>query len=245
MADKPQLIVFASGSGTTFEYLACHPKLNVVLMAADRKQCQAVQRAQKLDIPVKIISPKTYSSYSQWDKALTKEIQNFSAEKKLFQYRQAQKNLLSEKKTNSFSLKNFFLKKAVFSKKSAGSKEIKANTHWIILAGFLRRLGPCFISAFKNQIINSHPSLLPQFGGKGMYGIHVHRAVCRAQKKTTGLTIHYVNEEYDEGSIIAQKKIKVNDGETPESLQERVKKKEKIFYAKTIIKLSRSSSFLL
>ena len=78
----------------------------------------------------------------------------------------------------------------------------------VILAGFLRRIGPQVLSHFKNKVINSHPSLLPKFGGQGMYGIHVHKAVHKSQEKMTGVTIHYVNEEYDQGSIIAQKKNK-------------------------------------
>lgn len=108
------------------------------------------------------------------------------------------------------------------------------NIDLIILAGFLQRVGPYMLSYFKNKIINSHPSLLPKFGGKGMYGIHVHQAVCQAQEKTTGVTIHYVNQKYDQGRIIAQKEINVLENDTPESLEERVKKIEKVFYSKTI-----------
>jgi len=104
----------------------------------------------------------------------------------------------------------------------------------VILAGFLYRVGFHVLSHFKNKVINSHPALLPQFGGQGMYGIHIHRAVCQAQEKTTGVTIHYVNEEYDKGAIIAQKKIDVMANDTPETLEERVKKTEKTFYAEVI-----------
>ncbi|MDE0151753.1 MAG: phosphoribosylglycinamide formyltransferase [Bdellovibrionales bacterium] len=104
----------------------------------------------------------------------------------------------------------------------------------VILAGFLCRVGPLVLSSFKNKVINSHPALLPKFGGQGMYGIHVHKAVLQAQGKTTGVTIHYVNEEYDKGTIIAQKKINVLDNDTPEILEERVKKIEKAFYAEVI-----------
>ena len=104
----------------------------------------------------------------------------------------------------------------------------------VILAGFLCRVGPYVLSSFKNKVINSHPSLLPKFGGQGMYGMHVHRAVHQAQEKITGVTIHYVNEEYDKGAIIAQKKIDVLENDTPEILERRVKKIEKAFYAEII-----------
>ena len=108
------------------------------------------------------------------------------------------------------------------------------NIDFIILAGFLRRVGPYVLSYFKNKVINSHPSLLPKFGGQGMYGSHVHKAVHQAQEKITGITIHHVNEEYDQGSIIAQKKITILEDDTPESLEKKVKKTEKIFYASII-----------
>ena len=108
------------------------------------------------------------------------------------------------------------------------------NIDLVILAGFLRRIGPHVLSHFKDKVINSHPSLLPQFGGKGMYGIHVHKAVHKANEKMTGITIHYVNKEYDKGGVIAQKKINVLEKDTPESLEKRVKNLEKIFYAEVI-----------
>ncbi len=108
------------------------------------------------------------------------------------------------------------------------------NIDLVVLAGFLRRVGSHVLSCFKNKVINSHPALLPKFGGQGMYGIHVHRAVHQAQEKTTGVTIHYVNEEYDQGTIIAQKKIDILKNDTPESLEDRVKKLEKTFYASII-----------
>ena len=109
---------------------------------------------------------------------------------------------------------------------------------WIVLAGFLSRLSPDFLSKYPNQVINSHPSLLPLFGGKGMYGIHVHRAVVKSGNSKTGVTIHYVNEEYDQGKIIEQKEVQVLPDDTPESLEIRVKKVEKEFYAQVLKKLS-------
>ena len=104
------------------------------------------------------------------------------------------------------------------------------NPHLIILAGFLKKIGPCVLSLFKNQILNSHPSLLPQFGGKGMYGTYVHKAVLQSRVKETGATIHLVNEDYDKGKILAQQKISVLETDTPKSIEEKVKKIEKSLY---------------
>lgn len=92
----------------------------------------------------------------------------------------------------------------------------------IILAGFLLKIPPAFIKAFPDQIINLHPSLLPKFGGKGMYGINVHRAVIATGETETGITIHYVNEEYDKGRIILQEKCSVSSGDTAETLAAKV-----------------------
>lgn len=92
----------------------------------------------------------------------------------------------------------------------------------IILAGFLLKIPPAFVKAFPDQIINIHPSLLPKFGGKGMYGLNVHRAVIAAGETESGITIHYVNEEYDKGTIILQEKCTVLPEDTAETLAKKV-----------------------
>lgn len=92
----------------------------------------------------------------------------------------------------------------------------------IVLAGFLLKLPEKLVAAFPNRIINIHPALLPKFGGKGMYGVNVHKAVLEAGEKESGITIHYVNEEYDKGEIILQEKTAIDINETPESLQEKI-----------------------
>ena len=109
--------------------------------------------------------------------------------------------------------------------------------HLILLAGFFKKIGPKVLSQFQNKIINSHPSLLPEFSGPGMYGSKVHQAVVRSQKKETGVTIHIVDKNYDEGVILAQKKIPIQKGETALELEEKVKKIEKEFYLKTVIQI--------
>ena len=102
----------------------------------------------------------------------------------------------------------------------------------IVLVGYLKLIGKRLIN--KYTIINTHPSLLPKFGGKGMYGINVHRAVVESGEKESGVTVHYVNDKYDEGNIISQTKVKLSKNETPESLSEQVQAVEKIQLANVI-----------
>lgn len=92
----------------------------------------------------------------------------------------------------------------------------------IILAGFLKKIPDEITRLYQNRIINIHPSLLPKYGGKGFYGNHVHKAVLEAGDKSSGCTVHYVNENYDEGKIIKQKTVDVLPDDTPETLAARV-----------------------
>ena len=108
------------------------------------------------------------------------------------------------------------------------------NPDLIILAGFLWKVPEKIVSAFPKRILNIHPALLPKYGGKGMYGIHVHRAVIENREKVSGITIHYVNENYDEGGIILQATCEIDDGDTPESLAEKVHALEYKYYPKTV-----------
>ncbi|HKJ34867.1 MAG TPA: phosphoribosylglycinamide formyltransferase [Balneolales bacterium] len=96
----------------------------------------------------------------------------------------------------------------------------------IVLAGYLRKIPDSIISIFHNQIINIHPSLLPKYGGKGYYGIHVHEAVLANEEKESGCTVHVVSEEYDQGHILGQTKVPVKPGDTPKILQRRILEKE-------------------
>ncbi|MBO4474304.1 MAG: phosphoribosylglycinamide formyltransferase [Clostridiales bacterium] len=92
----------------------------------------------------------------------------------------------------------------------------------VVLAGFLSMLGPKTVAAYSNRIINIHPALIPAFCGKGMYGIRPHEAVLAKGVKVSGATVHFVNENYDEGPIILQKAVDVLQDDTPESLQKRI-----------------------
>ena len=96
----------------------------------------------------------------------------------------------------------------------------------IVLAGYLRMIGPRLLENYR--IINTHPSLLPKFGGKGMHGMHVHQAVIDNREKKSGVTVHFVNSEYDKGSIIRQTEVDVLDGDNAESLSARVQSVEKV-----------------
>tara|TARA_R110001583_G_scaffold48522_1_gene152018 strand:- start:5925 stop:6494 length:570 start_codon:yes stop_codon:yes gene_type:complete len=99
---------------------------------------------------------------------------------------------------------------------------LKANADFIILAGFLWKLPSNIIEAFPKKIINIHPALLPKYGGKGMYGMHVHNAVVLNREKTSGITIHYVNENYDEGTIIFQQSFEVLVCDTAEDVAKKI-----------------------
>ncbi len=96
------------------------------------------------------------------------------------------------------------------------------NPDLIVLAGFLKKIPNSWVQSFPKKIVNIHPALLPKFGGKGMYGMHVHQAVIDAAEKESGITIHYVNEQYDAGQIIFQAKTALSEIETPESLAEKI-----------------------
>lgn len=108
---------------------------------------------------------------------------------------------------------------------------------FIVLAGFLARVPDKLLHVYSDRIINIHPSLLPKFGGKGMYGDHVHQAVIAAGEKESGITIHYINERYDEGAVISQVKCPVLPEDTPESLADRIHALEYDCYPRVIEQL--------
>ncbi|KSA13017.1 phosphoribosylglycinamide formyltransferase [Maribacter dokdonensis] len=107
----------------------------------------------------------------------------------------------------------------------------------IVLAGFLWKIPEAITNAFPNKIINIHPALLPKYGGKGMYGMHVHNAVKEAKEAETGITIHFVNAHYDEGAIIQQVKTVVNPKDSPEDIASKVHLLEYEFFPKVIDEL--------
>jgi phosphoribosylglycinamide formyltransferase 1 len=113
----------------------------------------------------------------------------------------------------------------------------KYKIDFIVLAGYLKKIPASITSAFPKRIINIHPALLPAYGGAGMYGIHVHNAVVQAGEKESGITIHYVNDQYDDGAIIFQASCALEIGETGESLAKKVLALEHAHYTNTIVEI--------
>jgi len=114
---------------------------------------------------------------------------------------------------------------------------LKQTADYIILAGFLWKIPESIINAFPNRIINIHPALLPKYGGKGMYGMNVHKAVVENKEKESGITIHFVNENYDEGAIIFQEKFNILPSDLVEDVAQKIHKLEYEYFPKIIEKV--------
>ncbi len=175
-----KLVVFASGTGTTFEFLAESVKqgqidADIVALFSDRPKSGAVERAGRYGIRVYIIRQNDMEN-------TVDDMQNHL---------------------------------------------IATDPDLIILAGYNRILPDEIVDLYPFKIINTHPSLLPCFGGRGMYGLNVHRAVIESGAKITGCTVHFVTRNVDGGPIIDQSTVEVRYDDTPEILQERVKREEK------------------
>tara|TARA_Y100000758_G_scaffold296142_1_gene254819 strand:+ start:270 stop:869 length:600 start_codon:yes stop_codon:yes gene_type:complete len=117
-------------------------------------------------------------------------------------------------------------------------KLLRYEVDLIVLAGYMKRLGELIMSTFKDRIVNVHPSLLPKFGGKGMYGIKVHESALEAGEHKTGVTIHKVQGEYDRGTILAQAEVQIRENDTPSSLRDRVLIVEHELYVETLREIS-------
>ena len=117
------------------------------------------------------------------------------------------------------------------------SKISNKEIDYVILAGYLKKIPKGFIHHFPNKIINLHPSLLPKYGGKGMYGANVHKAVLNANEKESGITIHFVNEEFDKGKIIAQFNFSIERGENLKTIQKKIQELEHKNFSEVIEKV--------
>ena len=104
---------------------------------------------------------------------------------------------------------------------------LEFDTQWVLLAGYMKRLGPRTLAAFAGRIMNTHPALLPEFGGQGMYGMNVHRAVLAAGLEVSGASVHWVDENYDTGAVIAQVRVPVEPADSAQSLAARVQAAER------------------
>ena len=183
------LVVFASGSGTTLQAIIdaisqkkLDAKINLVI--SNNPEAYALTRAKNSGIETYIIKNKTLE---EQDIELTNILSNFTVD-------------------------------------------------LIVLAGYLKKIGPKLIKQYK--IINTHPSLLPKFGGKSMYGMKVHQAVVDAKEKISGVTLHWVNSNYDEGDIIAQTTVEVLPTDTAEDVAKKVQAVEKIQLVEELQKFS-------
>jgi len=107
----------------------------------------------------------------------------------------------------------------------------------IVLAGYMKKLGPKTLAHFENRILNIHPALLPKYGGKGMYGINVHKAVVSSAEKESGVSIHIVDGNYDTGAIVAQSRVQVEPIDTAETLAAKVLRQEHILFPETLQKI--------
>lgn len=105
---------------------------------------------------------------------------------------------------------------------------------WIVLAGFLRKIPDLIIKGYENKIINIHPSLLPKYGGKGMYGMNVHKAVVENKEKESGISIHLVNEVYDDGKILFQKSCALSPSDLAEDVAKKIQQLEHEYFPKVV-----------
>lgn len=185
-----KLVIFASGSGTNMQAIideveSGEIQAKIAGLIVNKPEIKAIERAEKINIPVFIITDKDEHSFTE---KLNKQLKEWDPD-------------------------------------------------LIILAGFLKKIPDSIIKKYKNKIINIHPALLPKFGGKGYYGLNVHKAVLKSGDKESGCTVHYVNEEYDKGPIIKQAKVPVKSSDTPEILAKRVLKAEHKLLPSVIKKL--------
>ncbi len=135
-----------------------------------------------------------------------------------------------------------FTKQELFSEEGVLKILKDAKPDLIVLAGFLLKFPEQILKEFPNKVINIHPALLPKYGGKGMYGNFVHEAVVKNNETETGITIHYVNENYDEGAIIFQQKVKLSKTETAETVAEKIHELEYEWFPKIIEEVLREKT---
>jgi phosphoribosylglycinamide formyltransferase-1 len=144
------------------------------------------------------------------------------------------------KRADKFGIDNFIIN----SKSNNETDEIletlkKYKCDYIFLSGYMKKIPPSIIKEYPKNIINSHPALLPKFGGKGMYGRNIHQAVYDANEKVTGSTIHFVNELYDDGEIILQKSFEISKDDSVDSIEDRVKELEQEAIVEALQKVTR------
>ena len=145
----------------------------------------------------------------------------------------ADRDCYALQRAENHNIKNILIKRGKDFSENL-EKLLPENTDLIVLAGFLSILSKDFCEKYKGKIINIHPALLPKFGGKGMWGHHVHEAVIEAKEKESGATVHFVTSGIDEGEIILQGKFEIPENETPETLAQKVHEIEYEIFPKAI-----------
>lgn len=139
------------------------------------------------------------------------------------------------------NIKSLVFNRNDFNDKTKLTEFLKKEADLIVLAGFLWKIPEHIIDAFPNKIINIHPALLPKYGGKGMYGMNIHKAVVENKEEKTGITIHYVNENYDEGAIIFQANTPVAKFDSPEDVAHKIHELEFKYFPKIIEEVIKSN----
>ena len=147
-------------------------------------------------------------------------------------------NAVVHERAKNHGIPSFYFSNAEFKEGTAVLKKLEEfGTDFIVLAGFLAMIPPAIINMYNNKIINIHPALLPKYGGKGMYGHFVHEAVIAAKETKTGITIHYVNERYDEGAIIFQAEFQILPSDTVGEIEEKIHELEYLHFPRVIKEL--------
>lgn len=230
------IAIFASGNGTNaeriMEFFKDSNDANVSLIITDNKDAFVRERAKKFDVPSIYFERKYFKKKcnKQNDDRERNCGGNNHQNKELCGGNNHQHNeLCGENKLNRVEYHEF--------KDNLLKTLDEYDIDFIVLAGFLSLIPKWLIKKYNNRIINIHPALLPKYGGKGMYGDKVHKAVIEAKEKESGITIHYVNEEYDSGNIIFQAKCKVESTDTIESLANKIHKLEHKNYPEVIYSL--------
>ncbi len=139
------------------------------------------------------------------------------------------------------NIKSLVFNRNDFNDETKLTEFLKKEADFVVLAGFLWKIPEHIIDAFPNKIINIHPALLPKYGGKGMYGMNIHKAVVENKEEETGITIHYVNKNYDEGAIIFQITTPVLESDLPENVARKIHELEFKFFPKTIEEVIKSN----
>jgi phosphoribosylglycinamide formyltransferase-1 len=148
------------------------------------------------------------------------------------------KNAYVLKRALKHRIPQFVFNRDAFYKEKLVDEVLRLNSiDFIVLAGFMWLIPERFVKSYPNKIVNIHPALLPKYGGKGMYGHHVHEAIVKNKEKESGITIHWVNEQYDDGAIIHQEKCAISPSDTPDDVANKVHQLEHEYYPKIIEKV--------